>query len=322
MSFIEIRDLEKNIKGKNILNNINLNFEKGKIYGIKGHNGCGKTMLLRAICGLITPDSGSVAIDGKYIKKDIDFPESMGVLIENPEFWKNMTGHQVLKTLAGIKNEIVDNENTELTNSITSNKQTISQLEAQLQDQSSKCIELETEVNEFENRLNQERSRIIAESNQVLNQKEDENQHLTIALTNINRELEALRSENDELNAHLKQYDISDSSFKEREKQNQSIIESLQADIEKHKRNENELKSLVEQGNKNYEEMKEEGEKKEKALQELQLVITDKESMLNELNEKEKEQDQLIQQLQEECNKKKEEFEKVEIGSVMIIIDD
>ena len=110
MSFIEIRDLEKNIKGKNILNNINLNFEKGKIYGIKGHNGCGKTMLLRAICGLITPDSGSVAIDGKYIKKDIDFPESMGVLIENPEFWKNMTGHQVLKTLAGIKNEIGDNE--------------------------------------------------------------------------------------------------------------------------------------------------------------------------------------------------------------------
>ena len=65
MSFIEIRDLEKNIKGKNILSNINLNFEKGKIYGIKGHNGCGKTMLLRAICGLITPDSGSVAIDGK-----------------------------------------------------------------------------------------------------------------------------------------------------------------------------------------------------------------------------------------------------------------
>lgn len=110
MSFIEIRDLEKNIKGKNILSNINLNFEKGKIYGIKGHNGCGKTMLLRAICGLITPDSGSVAIDGKYIKKDIDFPESMGVLIENPEFWKNMTGHQVLKTLAGIKNEIGDNE--------------------------------------------------------------------------------------------------------------------------------------------------------------------------------------------------------------------
>lgn len=110
MGFIEIRDLEKNIKGKNVLCNINLSFEKGRIYGIQGHNGCGKTMLLRAICGLITPDRGSVCIDGRYIKKDIDFPESIGVVIENPEFWKDMTGKQVLKTLAGIKNKIGNEE--------------------------------------------------------------------------------------------------------------------------------------------------------------------------------------------------------------------
>ena len=103
---VEIKNYTKVLKGKNVLEQINLSMEKGKIYGIQGHNGCGKTMLLRAISGLIKATEGEVVIDGKILRKEIDFPPSIGVLIENPEFWKQYTGIQVLQTLARIKGEI------------------------------------------------------------------------------------------------------------------------------------------------------------------------------------------------------------------------
>ena len=103
---VEIKNYTKVLKGKNVLEQINLSMEKGKIYGIQGQNGCGKTMLLRAISGLIKATEGEVVIDGKILRKEIDFPPSIGVLIENPEFWKQYTGIQVLQTLARIKGEI------------------------------------------------------------------------------------------------------------------------------------------------------------------------------------------------------------------------
>ncbi len=103
---IEIKNYTKVLKGKTVLEQINLSMEQGKIYGIQGHNGCGKTMLLRAISGLIKATEGEVVIDGKILRKEIDFPPSIGVLIENPEFWKQYTGIQVLQTLARIKGEI------------------------------------------------------------------------------------------------------------------------------------------------------------------------------------------------------------------------
>ena len=67
-----------------ILSNINLTFESGNIYGLKGTNGCGKTMLMRAISGLILPTVGKVIIDGKESGKDISYPENMGLLLEYP----------------------------------------------------------------------------------------------------------------------------------------------------------------------------------------------------------------------------------------------
>lgn len=103
---VEIKNYTKVLKGKTVLEQINLSMEQGKIYGIQGHNGCGKTMLLRAISGLIKATEGKVVIDGKILRKEIDFPPSIGVLIENPEFWKQYTGIQVLQTLARIKGEI------------------------------------------------------------------------------------------------------------------------------------------------------------------------------------------------------------------------
>ncbi|MBX4266145.1 ATP-binding cassette domain-containing protein [Clostridium estertheticum] len=110
MSFIKINQLNKTIKGKEILKDITISFEKGKIHGIFGRNGSGKTMLFRAICSLIKPSSGTIEINGKVLDKDISFPESVGVIIESPGFWPHYTGFENLKTLASIKNIISDEE--------------------------------------------------------------------------------------------------------------------------------------------------------------------------------------------------------------------
>lgn len=110
MKYITIKNYSKVIKGSPILNNINLELDKGKIYGFIGRNGSGKTMLFRAICGLIKPTTGEVFVDNYSITRDIDFPKSCGVIIENPGFWDELTGFECLKILAGIKNLINDNE--------------------------------------------------------------------------------------------------------------------------------------------------------------------------------------------------------------------
>ena len=83
---IEIQNLCKTIKKVPILQDITVTFESGKIYGLKGKNGSGKTMLMRAISGLIIPNSGTINIDGEILGKDISFPRSIGILIENPSF--------------------------------------------------------------------------------------------------------------------------------------------------------------------------------------------------------------------------------------------
>ena len=108
--YIKITDVNKTIKKAPILRDINLEFTGGKVYGLRGKNGSGKTMLMRAICGLITPDSGIIDIDGKILGKDISFPESIGVLIENPSFIGNYTGFKNLKVLASIQNRIGDEQ--------------------------------------------------------------------------------------------------------------------------------------------------------------------------------------------------------------------
>ncbi|HIY27924.1 MAG TPA: ATP-binding cassette domain-containing protein [Firmicutes bacterium] len=103
---IEITDLVKDIKGKRIIDHVNLHLESGKITGLKGVNGSGKTMLMRLVCGLITPTSGSIVINGKRLGKDITFPESVGILIENPAFLDAYSGFDNLKLLASIKHSV------------------------------------------------------------------------------------------------------------------------------------------------------------------------------------------------------------------------
>ena len=101
---IEIKDYVKELSGNTVLNHISLTFESGKIYGLSGKNGSGKTMLMRAICGLIRPTEGYVSIDGQVIGKDISFPPSVGVLIESPSFISYYSGFKNLQLLASIKN--------------------------------------------------------------------------------------------------------------------------------------------------------------------------------------------------------------------------
>lgn len=107
---VEIKNYCKSIKSRPILNNVSYNFEYGKIYGIYGHNGSGKTMLLRAIAGLLVPDSGSVVIDGKVLHKDMSFPPSIGIVIENMNLLPQYNAFDNLKILGKIKKTTTDED--------------------------------------------------------------------------------------------------------------------------------------------------------------------------------------------------------------------
>ena len=103
---IRTENATKYIRGALILDNVNVEFESGKIYGLQGPNGSGKTMLMRLVGGLIRPTSGEVYIDGNKLGQSFDFPTSMGLLIENPAFLPNYTGLKNLELLAGIKGNV------------------------------------------------------------------------------------------------------------------------------------------------------------------------------------------------------------------------
>lgn len=100
---IKIENYTKEIRKKTVLSNVNAEFESGKIYGLHGRNGSGKTMLLRAICGLILPTEGRVLIDGKTVGKDIEFPDSVGLIIENMTMLPDFSAYDNLNMLAKIK---------------------------------------------------------------------------------------------------------------------------------------------------------------------------------------------------------------------------
>ena len=108
--YIRLKNVTKRIKQDIVLDNISLEFQGGKSYGLQGKNGSGKTMLMRAICGLITLTEGEVDINGEILHKDISFPRSIGVLLENPAFLNGYTGLENLKLLADIQGGIEENE--------------------------------------------------------------------------------------------------------------------------------------------------------------------------------------------------------------------
>ena len=110
MAFLAAKGLSKTIKKTTILDNVSMELQKGRIYGLQGKNGSGKTMLLRAFAGLIRPSAGEVIIDGQVLGKAFSFPPSIGILIENPSFISRYTGFKNLSILAHIQNKISDLE--------------------------------------------------------------------------------------------------------------------------------------------------------------------------------------------------------------------
>lgn len=103
---IEVRGLSLTIGKTAILNDVTVSLEAGKIHGLIGRNGSGKTMLMKCICGFIRPTRGEVVVDGKRVGKDVDFPENMGIIIETPGFIAYYSGYKNLKLLAGLRNKI------------------------------------------------------------------------------------------------------------------------------------------------------------------------------------------------------------------------
>jgi ABC-2 type transport system ATP-binding protein len=103
---IVVKDYTKEIGKAVVLDHISLEMHGGLVYGLKGKNGAGKTMLMRAICGLIRPTSGWVEIDGRRLGRDLPFPKSVGVLLENLGFAPDLSGMKNLRALADIRRKI------------------------------------------------------------------------------------------------------------------------------------------------------------------------------------------------------------------------
>lgn len=103
---IEVDHVFLTLKTTPILTDINVNFERGKIHGLIGRNGSGKTMLMKCICGFVNPTKGLIAVDGKRIGKDCDFPENTGIIIEIPGFIPYYSGYKNLKQLADLRKKI------------------------------------------------------------------------------------------------------------------------------------------------------------------------------------------------------------------------
>lgn len=110
MSEIVVNEVSKSIYGVPIINSVSMTLVSGNVYGFQGINGSGKTMLMRLICGLIYPTKGEIVIDGKRLGKEITFPQSVGLLLENPAFLDSYTGFENLEMLASIKNIIAREE--------------------------------------------------------------------------------------------------------------------------------------------------------------------------------------------------------------------
>ncbi len=103
---ISVQGLYKSFGEDEILKDVNRDFEEGKIHGIVGNNGSGKTVLMKCICGFLHPTKGKVFVNYKEVGKDMDFPDDIGIIIETPGFLPNVTGLKNLQLLASLKKKI------------------------------------------------------------------------------------------------------------------------------------------------------------------------------------------------------------------------
>ena len=105
---ILIRNLSKKFKDNLVLDNVNLKFESGNIYGFVGENGSGKSVLLKLICSFYIPSNGEILIDNINYCDNSSFPTDLRAFIDNPSFYPEKTGFENLKILAKIQNKIND----------------------------------------------------------------------------------------------------------------------------------------------------------------------------------------------------------------------
>lgn len=107
---IFVENVTKAFGGQEVLKTVCVKFEMGKIYGIVGRNGSGKTVLLKCICGLLYPSTGTVTVGGKVVGKDVDYPENVGFIIETPGFLPRYSGLKNLKYLASVRGKVKEDE--------------------------------------------------------------------------------------------------------------------------------------------------------------------------------------------------------------------
>ena len=103
---IRVEGVYKRFGTDTVLNNVSRSFERGRIHGIVGNNGSGKTVLMKCICGFLIPDGGSITVNGERVGVDVDFPRDMGLIIETPGFLPNVTGLKNLEILASLNKKI------------------------------------------------------------------------------------------------------------------------------------------------------------------------------------------------------------------------
>ncbi|MCM1488324.1 MAG: ATP-binding cassette domain-containing protein [Firmicutes bacterium] len=103
---VDVKNVSLTLNKTEILKNIDLSLDGGKIHGLIGRNGSGKTVLMKCICGFVKPTSGEILVAGKRIGKDCDFPSGTGIIIEAPGFIPYYSGYKNLKLLAGLRNKI------------------------------------------------------------------------------------------------------------------------------------------------------------------------------------------------------------------------
>ncbi len=103
---ISVQHVFKDFKGEEVLRDVHHDFEEGKIHGIVGNNGSGKTVLMKCICGFLLPSKGKILVRCKQVGKDMDFPEDIGIIIETPGFLAGASGMKNLQILASLKRKI------------------------------------------------------------------------------------------------------------------------------------------------------------------------------------------------------------------------
>ena len=105
-NIVTVEHVYKTFKNTTVLNDVSISFARGKIHGIIGRNGSGKTVLFKCICGFMPVTSGTISVRGKRVGKDVDIPENLGVIIESPGFLPNYSAYANLKFLAELRHII------------------------------------------------------------------------------------------------------------------------------------------------------------------------------------------------------------------------